>query len=107
MNDVRHRAACHDAEPDLFSPRGLGGPFHPQNRRAEAVCRRCDVIAACLTFAVDTGQDEGVWGGLDATERRKLYHCSPTTAPRVNSSTGDGSRSYPNNPTRSQSEDEE
>ena len=28
------------------------------------MCQKCDVMTACLKFALETGQDSGVWGGL-------------------------------------------
>ncbi|TCO42365.1 transcription factor WhiB [Kribbella antiqua] len=38
------------------------------------VCRQCEVADACLDWAVRTGQDAGVWGGLSEVERRALKH---------------------------------
>ncbi len=37
-------------------------------RFAKAVCARCPVRAECATVAIETGQDFGVWGGLDMAE---------------------------------------
>ena len=39
---------------------------------AKAVCRRCDVMDTCLKWALENGQDAGVWGGLSEDERRAL-----------------------------------
>jgi hypothetical protein len=39
---------------------------------AKTVCRRCEVTDACLDWALRTGQDAGVWGGLTEDERRTL-----------------------------------
>lgn len=36
--------------------------------RGRRVCRRCSVWKACLTYAVATGQEDGLWGGLDPAE---------------------------------------
>jgi WhiB family redox-sensing transcriptional regulator len=36
------------------------------------VCRRCDVREPCLAWALESGQDHGVWGGLSEDERRAL-----------------------------------
>ena len=36
------------------------------------MCRRCDVVESCLKWAIETGQDAGVWGGLSEDERRAL-----------------------------------
>jgi WhiB family redox-sensing transcriptional regulator len=43
-----------------------------QAEQAKAVCRRCPVIAACRSWAMDTNQESGVWGGLGEEERRAL-----------------------------------
>ena len=70
--DWRDRAACLDEDPELFFPIGNTGPAIVQIEQAKAVCRRCDVIDTCLQWALETGQDAGVWGGLSEDERRAL-----------------------------------
>jgi WhiB family redox-sensing transcriptional regulator len=39
---------------------------------AKAICEACPVREECLSFALETAQAEGVWGGMDAGERRRL-----------------------------------
>lgn len=39
---------------------------------AKAICETCPVREECLSFALETAQVEGVWGGMDAGERRRL-----------------------------------
>jgi WhiB family transcriptional regulator, redox-sensing transcriptional regulator len=70
--DWRHNAACLDEDPELFFPIGNTGPALQQIEEAKVVCRRCDVQETCLRWALDTGQDAGVWGGLSEDERRAL-----------------------------------
>jgi WhiB family transcriptional regulator, redox-sensing transcriptional regulator len=70
--DWRHRAICRDEDPELFFPIGNTGPALLQIEQAKAVCRRCPVIQECLTWALESGQDAGVWGGLSEDERRAL-----------------------------------
>ncbi len=70
--DWRHRAACLTEDPELFFPIGNTGPALQQIEEAKAVCHRCEVAAVCLKWALDTGQDAGVWGGLSEDERRSL-----------------------------------
>ena len=70
--DWRHRAACRDEDPELFFPIGTSGPAVLQVEQAKAVCRRCHVTEDCLRWALETGQDAGVWGGLSEEERRVL-----------------------------------
>jgi WhiB family redox-sensing transcriptional regulator len=70
--DWRHRAACRDEDPELFFPIGTTGPALHQVDQAKAVCRRCDAVEECLSWALSSDQDAGVWGGLDEDERRAL-----------------------------------
>jgi WhiB family redox-sensing transcriptional regulator len=70
--DWRHRAVCRDEDPELFFPIGNTGPALMQIEEAKAVCRRCPVMSECLAWALESGQDAGVWGGLSEDERRAL-----------------------------------
>jgi len=70
--DWRHKAACLTEDPELFFPIGNTGPALVQIEEAKAVCRRCDVADACLRWAIESGQDSGVWGGMSEDERRAL-----------------------------------
>ena len=65
-------AACRDEDPELFFPVGTSGPAVTQVAQAKAVCGRCPVSSQCLTWALDSGQDSGVWGGKSEDERRAL-----------------------------------
>ena len=70
--DWRHHAACQDEDPELFFPIGNTGPALVQIEEAKVVCQRCPVLEPCLQWALDSGQDAGVWGGLSEDERRAL-----------------------------------
>ena len=70
--DWRHEAACREVDPELFFPIGNSGPALLQIEEAKQVCRRCSVLDDCLRWAIDSGQDAGVWGGLSEDERRAL-----------------------------------
>ncbi len=70
--DWRHSALCQDEDPELFFPIGSIGPSLRQVDQAKAICRRCAVTDDCLSWAMDTGQDAGVWGGKSEEERRLL-----------------------------------
>ena len=73
----RNRAACLDEDPALFFPMGNAGAELDQIAEAKAVCHRCEVVETCLKWAIESHQDDGVWGGLSADERRAL---NPRTA---------------------------
>jgi WhiB family redox-sensing transcriptional regulator len=70
-SDWRDRAACRDAEIDLFFP--VGDPSAPGNvlqaERAKRVCSACEVRRDCLSFAVDAAEGWGIWGGTTEDER--------------------------------------
>ena len=68
--DWRHDAACRDVDPELFFPIGNTGPALVQIDEAKRVCQRCAVTESCLQWALESGQDAGVWGGLSEDERR-------------------------------------
>jgi WhiB family redox-sensing transcriptional regulator len=68
----RARAACRTEDPDLFFPVGNTGPALYQIEEAKAVCRRCPVMERCLQWALDSGQEHGVWGGLSEDDRRRM-----------------------------------
>ena len=70
--DWRHEAACREEDPELFFPIGNTGPALSQIDEAKIVCRRCSVTDTCLQWALESGQDSGVWGGLSEDERRAL-----------------------------------
>jgi WhiB family redox-sensing transcriptional regulator len=38
------------------------------------------VVEPCLQWALETGQDSGVWGGLSEDERRALGHSAPAAS---------------------------
>jgi WhiB family redox-sensing transcriptional regulator len=70
--DWQHRAACRDEDPELFFPVGNSGPAILKIEEAKTVCRRCPVMDTCRQWAMETGQDSGVWGGLSEDERRTM-----------------------------------
>ena len=70
--DWVHFARCKNEDPELFFPVGTTGPAAVQIERAKAVCFQCEVRGECLDWAMATGQDAGVWGGLSEDERRAL-----------------------------------
>ena len=67
--DWRHDAACRDADPELFFP----DVDRAQVKTAKLICRGCPVSATCLSWALASGQEAGIWGGLTEDERRRLH----------------------------------
>jgi WhiB family redox-sensing transcriptional regulator len=70
--DWRNGANCLNTDPELFFPAGNTGPAKDQIEKAKEVCHGCDVQEQCLQYALETSQNDGVWGGLSEDERRAL-----------------------------------
>ena len=69
----QQRAACQDVPTALFFPAGSSRRLmRADEERAKRVCATCVVRPHCLAFAVDHQEPDGVWGGLNAEERRAL-----------------------------------
>jgi WhiB family redox-sensing transcriptional regulator len=68
----RTSALCRQTDPDLFFPVGTTGSALDHIAAAKAVCEACPVKDPCLRFAIETNQDNGVWGGTSEEERRGL-----------------------------------
>lgn len=68
----QNRAQCRGQDPELFFPVGNTGPAMYQIEEAKSVCRKCEVREQCLEWALENGQDHGVWGGMSEDERRAL-----------------------------------
>ena len=67
---------------DRFFPVGNSGPALAQIADAKLVCNRCPVTTECLSWALNTGQDSGVWGGMSEDERRALKRRNARTKAR-------------------------
>lgn len=63
-------AACSGMPTDDFFPVGSTEPALEQIAAAKAICATCPVRAQCLDYALDTGQQYGIWGGLSEDELR-------------------------------------
>ncbi|MFF7967064.1 WhiB family transcriptional regulator [Streptomyces sp. NPDC007903] len=50
---------------------------------ARAICRRCPVIIACRTWALDHGEDDGIWGATTAAQRRAIRRAMTEPIPVV------------------------
>lgn len=72
QDDWRSLGACRHEDPELFFPIVPTGRGLQQVSRAKAICARCQVRTQCLSFAIETVQDHGVWGGTSEEERRAM-----------------------------------
>ncbi len=69
----QQEARCNQYDPDMFFDTHVR-----TERRAKAICSRCDVASKCLAFALDTRIEFGVWGGLNGKERRAMMRTGRT-----------------------------
>lgn len=86
-DDWRARGTCAGSDdPELWFPVGQSGPARAQEAEAKAICADCPVRQDCATWALDVGEDHGVWGGLSEDERRALRrraHRKPSKSARL------------------------
>lgn len=61
------KAPC-TTNPDAMFP----GSYGPDIEYAKSICRGCSAADKCLQWALETGEEHGVWGGLSEQERRAL-----------------------------------
>jgi len=60
-------AACTESDPELFFPKPKSG----HAAQAKRICRECPVIRDCGLWAIYTGQDGGIWGGMTENQRAR------------------------------------
>jgi WhiB family redox-sensing transcriptional regulator len=66
------KAACLEADPELFFPNGEGKSSWPQIAEAKAVCAACPVRGYCLDFALRTDAQYGIWAGTTPRDRQSI-----------------------------------
>ena len=53
-------------------PKGVTDSVPIARKRAADLCARCPVIDQCRWYALEAGEDDGVWGGLCEADRAVL-----------------------------------
>jgi len=76
-NHWRQYARCLGADPELFYP---SSESEDAALDAKAICAVCPVREPCLEHAITYREKQGVWGGLDERERRRLVRQRRKTA---------------------------
>lgn len=84
LSDWRDQAACVGEDPEIFFPLSDLALPGAEATLARAICRRCPVIVVCRTWALDHGEDDGIWGATTAAQRRAIRRArsEPTAATR-------------------------
>ena len=73
--DWQRLGACVGMDLTVFyHPDGEKGRARTKRiNEAKKVCEPCPVIEQCRTFALDTKEPYGVWGGLSENEREQIH----------------------------------
>lgn len=96
-DDWRDAALCLQVgDGDLWFP---GKGQNDVVRLAKKVCAHCQVTAECLTWAIDHGETDGIYGGLTPRERRKVKRAARDSSPRPSESRCAPSSSAPQDAT--------
>ena len=70
-------AACRGRDANLFHPTGREDAIERALATARTICRRCDVQAECLAFALN-GRESGIWAGTSERQRRNILRGGTT-----------------------------
>ena len=65
--DWMKQAACRGVDPEVFYPTTTSGV-----KRAVQYCTGCPVRVDCLLYAINIGEEWGIWGGLTERDRRRV-----------------------------------
>jgi WhiB family redox-sensing transcriptional regulator len=65
-------ALCKGADPGVWFPSATGWLAVRADAAAKAVCAACPARVACLEWALEAGETEGVWGGTTPGERAEI-----------------------------------
>lgn len=71
----RSKGACQGLDTEIFYPDN-----EDDCEAAISICKTCQVRIACLNYALDSREKQGVWGGASARERRRLLRLGMRTA---------------------------
>lgn len=78
MDNWRDRAACLGQDTALFFPED-----EADATAALAICAVCPVRSECLEWALDSRQDDGVWGATVGRDRVRLRRQRQAAARRT------------------------
>lgn len=58
-----------------------GDPLGPDKiRMTKELCGACPLRLLCLEYALEAGEEDGIWGGLTRNERKSLKRSRITNA---------------------------
>jgi WhiB family redox-sensing transcriptional regulator len=74
-----------DYDPELWAAQVEGERVtakHQRHKQAQQICTECPVRRTCAEWALQSGEQYGVWGGLTESDRRAALGIRRTTYPR-------------------------
>lgn len=77
------QAACIGYDTELWFPNTNFGKRDAAWDEPRAICKTCPIAAECLKWAQDTGQHDGMWGGLSEKERAELRRRAKPPVPPI------------------------
>jgi len=63
-------ALCKGSNTDMFFTENRGR--YGATEQAKRICRQCQAVDDCLTYAIEGSEGHGVWGGLATKQRQQL-----------------------------------
>jgi hypothetical protein len=75
-------AACRGHDPNWWHP--AKGGDNVNTTKAKRICETCPVAVQCLQYALDIGEQTGIWGGVSVNKYRKEHGKTVTRRPKVN-----------------------
>lgn len=57
---------------DIYYPIQHGNGERDAIQQAKAICNECPNRIRCLEYAIDNGEDHGIWGGYSVRQRRRI-----------------------------------
>jgi WhiB family transcriptional regulator, redox-sensing transcriptional regulator len=64
-------AACVGAAPDLFFADNGNFSGKKKTQKAIEICEGCSAVAACLEWALETGDQHAILGGMTPAQRQR------------------------------------
>lgn len=63
--DNVEEANCASTDPDLFFPKNGDSKA---SKKALKICALCTISTACLQYAIENDEEDGIWGGATPNE---------------------------------------
>lgn len=86
-------APCARVDPNVFF-KPEGGGRHKDWETPRAICRTCPLAAACLAYAIDSGDQHAMLAGLTPDERREYLLPAKPPLPEIPHGTVAGEKAH-------------